>query len=229
MALQQEYKEIHKAFRTFLKVEKGQSGIYLNTLIKAVEEFLPALIRERVNPIFKHPYAESTDIFSLCKFKSTIEENPDWAVDSRVYSSLEALNYYIEYKAAAEEIDLTRVLPNTAQQEQNYDEGRIYESHCTRRERDRDAREACIREKGCKCAICGFDFEAKYGEAGKGFIEVHHLNPLSNTDGEHSIKSNELIPICSNCHSIIHRKKPDGINNPFTIDEMKKILGLQNE
>jgi 5-methylcytosine-specific restriction protein A len=35
------------------------------------------------------------------------------------------------------------------------------------------------RVHGHVCKACGFDFELKYGALGKGFIEAHHLTPLS--------------------------------------------------
>src|SRR5260370_9727877 len=32
---------------------------------------------------------------------------------------------------------------------------------------------------GCACQVCGFDFVRVYGQIGRKFAEVHHLNPLS--------------------------------------------------
>ena len=32
--------------------------------------------------------------------------------------------------------------------------------------------------------ICGFDFGQKYGELGKGYIEVHHIKPLATLEQE---------------------------------------------
>jgi 5-methylcytosine-specific restriction protein A len=46
-------------------------------------------------------------------------------------------------------------------------------------ERDRAARQRCIRRWGLACTVCGFDFERTYGEIGSGFIHVHHLTPLA--------------------------------------------------
>ncbi len=228
MALTPEHKAARKAFREFLKNDKGQYGIYLNTLIKAVEDYLAVLIRDRIDPLFIHVYSDTTDIYKLFNYKVTIEEHSDWAVDAKAYSALKSLDYYIEYMAKRDGIDLASIFPTPQPTIDNFDEGKIYESHCTCRERDPHAREACLREYGYKCRMCGFDFESVYGEAGKGFIEVHHLNPISNTDGEYSINHNDLIPICSNCHSIIHRKKPDGIHHPYTVDEMRNIIGHLN-
>jgi 5-methylcytosine-specific restriction protein A len=87
-------------------------------------------------------------------------------------------------------------------------------------ERNSKARELCIKHYGTTCIICGFDFEKKFGEHGKGFIHVHHLTPLADI-GEHyevdPIK--DLRPVCPNCHAMLHRDEP-----PLTIEELKYLL-----
>jgi predicted HNH restriction endonuclease len=61
----------------------------------------------------------------------------------------------------------------------------------------------------CKC--CEFNFQDFYGEEiGKGFIEIHHTKPIfkyDDEDIERTLKSalNNLTPVCSNCHRMIHR------------------------
>lgn len=64
---------------------------------------------------------------------------------------------------------------------------------------------------GYKCQVCGFDFEEAYGELGKNFIEVHHIVPLSKIKKIHKVNpKKDLIPLCANCHAMIHRMKdPD--------------------
>lgn len=79
-------------------------------------------------------------------------------------------------------------------------------------ERNRELRNAKIREIRARdqnvcCEICGFSFFAVYGERGVNFLEVHHVNFLSES-GERSTKMSELIGLCSNCHRMIHRKQP---------------------
>lgn len=73
-----------------------------------------------------------------------------------------------------------------------------------RYERDSNEREKCIERYGnhYECIICGFNFEKVYGEIGREFIHVHHINPLS-ASGEDV--SNNLIPVCPNCHAMLHR------------------------
>lgn len=88
-----------------------------------------------------------------------------------------------------------------------------------RYERNPVARKICIEEHGCRCAVCGFDFEEQYGLIGRGYIEVHHIVPVSSIGYEYTIDpEKDLIPLCSNCHSMIHRRNP-----PFLPDELKKI------
>ena len=101
-----------------------------------------------------------------------------------------------------------------------YNEGSVMQVTVNRYERNRDARDKCIEAKGCKCAVCGMDFEKMYGEIGKGFIHVHHLIPISSIGEDYEIDPiNDLVPVCPNCHNMLHRKVP-----PYTPDELKKII-----
>jgi len=68
------------------------------------------------------------------------------------------------------------------------------------------------------CAICGFNFEKEYGELGKDYIQFHHIKPLSEyTDAELSDQELQqavinLLPICPNCHCMVHKcKEPDPV------------------
>ena len=89
-----------------------------------------------------------------------------------------------------------------------------------RYERSRANRQACLSFYGFKCKICGFDFEEKYKDLGKGFIEVHHIIPIA-LMGEGYIVNpvKDLIPICANCHAIVHKRLP-----PYSIEEIQAII-----
>jgi 5-methylcytosine-specific restriction protein A len=58
------------------------------------------------------------------------------------------------------------------------------------------------------CQCCGFDFLSKYGAHGEDFIECHHTKPISESGVNETTKLSDLILLCSNCHRMIHRKKP---------------------
>lgn len=99
-------------------------------------------------------------------------------------------------------------------------EGKKIESFTTRYERDPTNRLEAIRIHGNKCMACGFDFKAVYGDLGEGFIEVHHINPLSTLDNETIINpATDLICLCSNCHRMIHRNK-----DTLSLEELKLII-----
>lgn len=101
-----------------------------------------------------------------------------------------------------------------------YNEGAVMQVTVNRYERNREARDRCIEARGCKCAVCGADFEQTYGDIGKGFIHVHHLIPISSIGEDYVIDPiNHLVPVCPNCHNMLHRKEP-----PYTPEELKEII-----
>jgi len=90
----------------------------------------------------------------------------------------------------------------------------------TRYERSQINRAACIEVHGVRCKVCDFDFAVVYGEIGEGFIEVHHIEPVSGIGpGTIVDPAKDLAPVCCNCHAMLHRRKP-----PFRIDELRSIL-----
>ncbi|MPM99721.1 hypothetical protein SDC9_146915 [bioreactor metagenome] len=68
------------------------------------------------------------------------------------------------------------------------------------------------------CEICGFDFEKAYGKLGEGFIEAHHINPVSKMKDGDETSIEDIMMVCSNCHSIIHR------NIDIDLEDIKKIF-----
>nr|WP_242551099.1 HNH endonuclease [Enterococcus hulanensis] len=102
-------------------------------------------------------------------------------------------------------------------------EGRKIQIYTYKYERKPELRNEAIRIHGLTCKACGFNFEDYYGEVGKDFIEIHHIKPLHSYDEEIDITPEyDLVPVCSNCHRMIHRKK----DNILSIDQLKSILSL---
>ena len=86
-------------------------------------------------------------------------------------------------------------------------------------------RQACIAAHGAKCSVCDMDFEKTYGILGNGFIEVHHIQPIATYGGSKKINpKTDLIPVCSNCHSMLHRKDP-----PVSPEALRTILENRKE
>jgi len=92
-----------------------------------------------------------------------------------------------------------------------FPEGGIQELTLELRKRNPLLREQAIARYGDRCQICGFSFEELYGELGKGYIEVHHLTPLSDREGEASTRVEDVMVVCANCHRMLHRNTGDPI------------------
>ena len=87
-------------------------------------------------------------------------------------------------------------------------------------ERSPIARQICISVHGFKCAACGLNFEDVYGDIGRNFIHVHHIKPLSSIGENYKIDPiKDLIPLCPNCHAMVHRRTP-----PLEILELKALI-----
>jgi hypothetical protein len=91
-------------------------------------------------------------------------------------------------------------------------EGRVSRylaSHRRREQRLRDAKIASeLATKGrllCEIEGCGFDFESTYGEVGRGYVQVHHLDPLGERSQPERTSLDRLAVVCANCHVMIHR------------------------
>lgn len=87
-------------------------------------------------------------------------------------------------------------------------------------ERNPIARKKCVEHFGAKCIVCGFDFEERFGELGKGFIHVHHVVDIAEIGKEYEINyTTDLIPVCPNCHAMLHKRKP-----AYKVEELKEII-----
>lgn len=94
-------------------------------------------------------------------------------------------------------------------------EGRIITKSSQVRERSSRLREIAIehfsKNNTIHCDCCGVDFYDFYGkEYGKNCIEIHHIKPIflykEDTFDQTVDKAlKNLIPVCPNCHRIIHK------------------------
>lgn len=113
-------------------------------------------------------------------------------------------------------------LPTEAYQfdeQQLFKEGKVVQVFVNRYERNQEARLQCIKHYGDGCYVCGFNFGQVYGDTAKGFIHVHHKIPLADINEEYQVDPiNDLVPLCANCHSVVHLTK-----RALTIEELKKL------
>ena len=87
-------------------------------------------------------------------------------------------------------------------------------------ERNPVARRQCLEHYGVSCQCCNFNFYNIYGELGQNYIHVHHIIPLAKIRKNYQVDpTKDLIPLCANCHAMIHRRNP-----PLSIEELKEII-----
>ena len=112
-------------------------------------------------------------------------------------------------------------LPEEVDHPEKYIEGASRIVSVNAYERNAKARSACIKHYGATCIVCGFNFQAVYGQIGEGFIHVHHLVPFSEIKKQYELDPiRDLRPVCPNCHAIIHSTQP-----ALTIEQLKGHLG----
>ena len=103
---------------------------------------------------------------------------------------------------------------------EHYPEGSSISVQVNRYERDPRNRAAALSIHGFVCKVCNLLMSDIYGDVASGFIEVHHTKPISELGNDYLIDpEKDLLPLCPNCHSIVHRKNP-----PYTLNELKKIM-----
>ena len=90
-----------------------------------------------------------------------------------------------------------------------------------RYERSSKNRAKALEIHGTKCLACGFDFNKMYGaEYARDYIEVHHTKSITELKGVTINPKTDLIPLCSNCHSMAHRKRGEIL----PLDQLKRLI-----
>ncbi len=130
---------------------------------------------------------------------------------------IDELEDYLKFKAIKSQLDENN--DDQILSSKRIEEGGRIQIYTTRYERNPQLRVRAIEIHGCICTVCGFDFEKRYGELGKGYIEVHHIKPLSECGGKHEVNpETDMVCVCPNCHRMIHRKET------LSVEELKNLI-----
>ena len=98
------------------------------------------------------------------------------------------------------------------------EEGNAQSILVNRYERDPKNRQAAIEKHGVRCRGCGKEMAEVYGKIAKGYIHVHHVKPISTVQGARP-DIDDLVPLCPNCHAIVHLQTP-----PIPINRLKELI-----
>jgi len=101
---------------------------------------------------------------------------------------------------------------------------KVYERSSTLR---KTAIEHFTKNDDILCDACKFSYNKFYGEIGKGYIEIHHIKPIFKYEDEELGKTidnalNNVVPVCSNCHRMIHRDWRNPLQVDFLIEQINQ-------
>ena len=155
-------------------------------------------------------------------FRNRIEgkiETPEFRL-KKIDKSIFELSFIYSYEITE---DINSEISEESDDQAYNSEGTIKSFYGKRYERNPKIRKKAIEIHGLECKICGFNYEKVYGELGSGYIEIHHINPLSEIKEDHTVNpETDLIPVCSNCHRMLHRDK-------YTVLSIKELkMRLKN-
>ncbi|MFZ5534104.1 MAG: HNH endonuclease [Pseudomonadota bacterium] len=91
--------------------------------------------------------------------------------------------------------------------------------HVTRERSEKLIKDFKARLTDFTCSVCGFSFETVYGDLGLGFIEAHHTIPIATLTAQTVMSISDLVPVCSNCHRMLHRSNP-----PLSVKKLQKVV-----
>lgn len=135
------------------------------------------------------------------------------------FRALERCGFDIVMRGAADDAHPDELSPADPKREGS--RARVW---VNRYERRPDLRAKCVALQGAVCRVCEVDMGATYGELGAGFVHVHHTSPLARGGERETDPEKDLVPVCPNCHVMLHRGRP--ADDPRTVDELREVLLL---
>jgi len=155
----------------------------------------------------------------------SLSQHLDYYEDKANASVKRRRDIYEKYFELIENNTSESIYPDEVDPTETYSEGKTKQVLINSYERNPIARKKCIEHFGLNCQVCDFNFESKFGVLGKDFIHVHHKIDLATVGKEYSVNPiTDLIPVCPNCHSMLHKKRPIA----YTISELKQIIAKKH-
>lgn len=97
-----------------------------------------------------------------------------------------------------------------------FEEGNVKHILIKARRRNRKLRDLAISRNGTRCQICDEDYAPKYKD--RNVVHVHHIKPLHTLAAPKNNKLDDVLVLCPNCHTSIHKGKT------LTPEELKNII-----
>jgi predicted HNH restriction endonuclease len=87
-------------------------------------------------------------------------------------------------------------------------EGDKYKAEVTFRKRNRAIIEAKKLNSNGNCEACGFNYSNFYNGLTNNHLVAHHLYPIALQEKVRITKLEDIVLVCSNCHTAIHSQNP---------------------
>lgn len=231
---------VEKSFEIGKRFYKNQislkDGIKILTDIGMNENSAVDYVYNYSNLIQGKLFTRTTNIYGTEYYLQKIyEENGVEGLQNALLSLSQHIDYYEEksgssvkkrkdvYERYLNLIDKEpqkTVYPDEVDIKIEYSEGKTKKVLVNSYERNPVARKKCIEHFGLNCQVCDFNFKEKFGDLGKDFIHVHHKIDIATIGNEYSVNPlTDLIPVCPNCHSMLHKRKP-----AYSISELKAMM-----
>ena len=196
------------AFRNYLsKVHIDNVDEEIHYIEIDLKDFFVRHVNQCISSIY-----EVSDVV-LCKgIRAKMQTEPEYKAENiasgnnRLSQALKLYIGFLESPYYPHPDRISRKYSKTAQaplpKEAVFSEGAKKHVEQERSHRNPKLRQLCIAHYGFTCQVCGFDFAKAYGEIGKDSVD-----PIK-----------DLVPLCSNCHSMIHH----GVNGVMTLRELRE-------
>lgn len=229
--------QLHELFRQYLLEKFEGDHSEANVIVETAEQVLPFTLNEHFGTGFSSIY-DLQDECEIENLRKKIKAHPVLKnIDKREEPRYtEVLKWYRLWLKSLQRESAPLLVPGEETQYPTHvadhsepqvvhndadyapdTEGVEHQYNLTKKERNPELRRKCVEYYKqlwggrIHCICCGFDFGKAYGKLGEGYIEVHHVNPHHTFEGEHMVDPvQDLIPLCSNCHSMIHRVAGQG-------------------
>lgn len=188
-----------------------------STILMQVHYVLNDVISE-ANPLFVSVWRSAHQTYSVIPSIEKLSENPELAVE--FYSGpCNTADYEIACGKTEELVFKILSWIGSVRSVQGETEGSRRDRAGSEVERSIKNRNLCISLYGYSCQICHEILSAKYGSLADKFIHVHHIESIAASGVKWIDPRRDLITVCPNCHSMLHRTAP-----PMLPNQLKSII-----
>lgn len=143
------------------------------------------------------------------------------------FNAIEAIGYFNSHKYTIVDMLMQAQIQNETPIHTFSEGKRKFKIHCAI-ERDKRlpkiAKNHRLLQYGSlECDVCGFDFAKVYGKIGFGYIEAHHITPISQLSEDTKTKIEDIALVCANCHRMLH-----GQSEELSLAQLKKCVIMSN-